>query len=105
MTELETLTQAYGRELFARLDRAGPLLFTPAWWDERLMEWTMRNEAIKVQLFRFIDVLPQLRTPEAIARHLREYFAEAGTGLPAWLRWGLYWLPTRGWPGRLLGWV
>ena len=37
--EIERLTQAYGREIFGRLERAGPLLFTPSWWDERLMEW------------------------------------------------------------------
>ena len=67
----------YGRELFARLDSQGPLVLSPAWWDERLMEWTMGDEAVKVQLFRFIDVLPLLRTPEEIARHLREYFQEA----------------------------
>ena len=30
------------------------------WWDERMMDWTMHDEAVKVQLFRFIDALPQL---------------------------------------------
>ncbi len=36
------------------------------------MEWTMGNEAVKVQLFRFIDALPLLRSPAQISRHLRE---------------------------------
>src|SRR5256885_1555527 len=57
MDDLEHLPRAYGREIFARLDRVGPPVFSPAWWDERLMEWTMQDEAIKLQLFRFIDVL------------------------------------------------
>src|SRR5689334_22196121 len=77
MVEVETLTRAYGHEIFARLKGAGPIPFTPSWWDERLMEWSMGDESIKLQLFRFVDVLPLLRSPETIARHLREYFGEA----------------------------
>jgi RHH-type proline utilization regulon transcriptional repressor/proline dehydrogenase/delta 1-pyrroline-5-carboxylate dehydrogenase len=103
--DVEQLTRAYGRDIFARLDRVGPLVFSPAWWDERLMEWTMHNEAIKLQLFRFIDVLPQLRSPAAITRHLQEYFAEAGSRLPGWLLLGLRWLPSQGVLGRLLAWT
>ncbi|MBI1918838.1 MAG: L-glutamate gamma-semialdehyde dehydrogenase [Planctomycetes bacterium] len=99
--ELEALTQDYGREIFGRLTRNGPLLFTPRWWDDRLMGWSMRDEAVKVQLFRFVDVLPMLRSPAAIVGHLREYFAEAGNGVPGWLRLGLRLLPSRGLLGRL----
>ena len=73
------LTHAYGRELFARLDRRGRLCCSVrAWWDDRLMEWTMGDEAVKVQLFRFIDALPLLHAPADVSRHLREYFGEAG---------------------------
>jgi RHH-type proline utilization regulon transcriptional repressor/proline dehydrogenase/delta 1-pyrroline-5-carboxylate dehydrogenase len=102
MADVESLTQAYGREIFARLDRTGPLLFSPRWWDERLMEWTMGEPAVKTQLFRFIDVLPLLHSPPQISRHLREYFHEAGPHLPPWLRLGLRWLPRDGLAGRLL---
>src|SRR6267378_848282 len=82
-TDLEALTHDYGREIFARVGRQGPFLFSPAWWDERLMEWTMGDPAIKVQLFRFIDALPLLR-------------------LPAWLRLGLHWMPRDGFLGGLV---
>jgi RHH-type proline utilization regulon transcriptional repressor/proline dehydrogenase/delta 1-pyrroline-5-carboxylate dehydrogenase len=99
---LEARTRDYGREIFARLDRVGPLPFSSAWWDERLMAWTIADEAIKVQLFRFIDVLPQLRSPEEINRHLAEYFGEARDHLPAWLRLLLRILPRRGFVARLL---
>src|SRR5260370_19974134 len=92
-SELERLTQAYGHEIFGRLDRRGPLLFSRAWWDEKLMGWTMGDPAMKVQLFRFIDVLPLLGSSPEITRHLREYFAEAGEHLPARARAGLRWLP------------
>src|SRR5438552_3467176 len=100
--ELEALTQDYGREIFGRLSRNGPLLCTPRWWDDRLMGWSMRDEAVKVQLFRFVDVLPMLRSPAAIVGHLREYFAEAEDGVPGWLRLGLRLLPRRGLLGRLM---
>ena len=100
--ELERLTVAYGQELFARVGRQEPLLFTPAWWDQRLMDWTMGDEAVKLQLFRFIDVLPLLHEPGEINRHLREYFEEAGEHLPNWARTGLRWMPRNGWAARVL---
>ncbi len=104
-SHVEVLTRRIGREIFARVGGTGPLPFSPAWLDERLMEWTMGDEAVKVQLFRFVDVLPQLREPAEIARHLREYFAEVEGQLPGPLRLALRWLPTRGLPGRLLAWA
>jgi RHH-type proline utilization regulon transcriptional repressor/proline dehydrogenase/delta 1-pyrroline-5-carboxylate dehydrogenase len=100
--DLEALTRDYGREIFARVDRTGPLLLTPAWWDERLMEWTMGNSALKVQLFRFVDCLPLLHSPAEINRHLREYFEEAGPKLPTMIRHGVNWLPENGALGRVV---
>ena len=100
--DLEALTIRYGREIFGRLERPTPLPFGPSWWDERLMEWSMGDEAIKVQLFRFVDVLPLLRTPADITRHLREYFGQAQERLPGWLTFLLRWLPSRGVLGALL---
>jgi RHH-type proline utilization regulon transcriptional repressor/proline dehydrogenase/delta 1-pyrroline-5-carboxylate dehydrogenase len=100
--DLEDLTQAYGQDIFARVGRTGPLLFTPTWWDERLMEWTMGDPSVKVQLFRFIDALPLLHSPPEITRHLREYFGEVEDKLPGWLRFGLHWLPQNGVLGKAL---
>jgi RHH-type proline utilization regulon transcriptional repressor/proline dehydrogenase/delta 1-pyrroline-5-carboxylate dehydrogenase len=100
--ELEALTHDYGREIFARVDRNGPVLFSPGWWDERLMEWTMGNSALKVQLFRLIDCLPLLHSPAEINRHLREYFDEAGPRLPSVVRTGVNWLPANGFLGGMV---
>jgi RHH-type proline utilization regulon transcriptional repressor/proline dehydrogenase/delta 1-pyrroline-5-carboxylate dehydrogenase len=100
--DVEARTLRYGREIFARLEGAGPVPLGPAWWDERMMEWTMGDEALKLQLFRFVDVLPMLRTPASISRHLREYFAQAGDRLPGWLSWLTRRLPESGPLGRLL---
>ena len=50
-----------------RLDRAHArekgLLVRAKFWSEKLMDWAMRDEALKVQLFRFVDVFPMLKTP------------------------------------------
>jgi RHH-type proline utilization regulon transcriptional repressor/proline dehydrogenase/delta 1-pyrroline-5-carboxylate dehydrogenase len=100
--DIDPLAELYGREIFARLDGAGPLPFSGAWWDERLMTWTMADESLKVQLFRFIDVLPLLKTPEVINRHLREYFSEAGDQLAPWMRAAVRLMPENGWAGRTL---
>ncbi len=100
--DLEGRTREFGREIFARLDDAAGLPFSPGWLDDRLMEWTMGDPSVKVQLFRFIDVLPQLAEPTAVTRHLREYFEEARNHLPPWLRLGLRWMPSNGWAGKVL---
>lgn len=99
---LERLTRVYGQEMFARVSTRSPLLFSPRWWDERLMDWTMHDETVKVQLFRFIDALPQLQSAESITRHLREYFVEAKDRLPGWARFGVNFLPRSGWLAELL---
>jgi RHH-type proline utilization regulon transcriptional repressor/proline dehydrogenase/delta 1-pyrroline-5-carboxylate dehydrogenase len=100
--DVETLTRRIGKEIFARVGNTGPVPFTPTWWDDRLMELSMANESVKFQMFRFVDVLPQLQTPEAIVGHLREYFSEARDHLPAPLLWVLRILPPRGPLARLL---
>src|SRR5262245_1980959 len=101
-SDLERLTTAFGQELFARIDRRGPMILSRAWWDDRLMGLTMGDEAVKVQLFRFIDALPLLDSPQTITRHLREYFEEAKAHLPGWARFGLRYMPQDGWAGRFL---
>src|SRR5258708_1985821 len=41
----------------------------------------MADESVKVRMFRFIDVLPPLRSREAITRHLQEYFEDVSARL------------------------
>ncbi len=100
--DLETLTQRYGRDIFARLDGARPILLSPAWWDERMMAAGTANESLKIQLFRFVDALPMLRSDPSITRHLGEYLRQAEAHLPPLARLGVRWLPRDGWAGRLV---
>lgn len=87
--EIEQQTQVIGREIFARLHTEAPSVFHFSWWDEKILEWCMRDEALKVQMFRFIDVLPMLKTGEQVARHLQEYFLDHQELFPIAVQWGL----------------
>ncbi len=84
----EMLAHEYGRALFAGVRRRRPVPGTRAWIDDLAMAWSMRDEQLKIQLFRFVDALPGLRTPRDIAEHLVEYLRPVAARLPfpaAWL--------------------
>ncbi len=87
---IERETQIIGRQIFGRLRVQPPPTFSLDWWDERILERCMHDEALKVQMFRFIDVLPALQGPEEVVRHLREYFLGDDALLPPIARWGLH---------------
>ena len=82
---LERRTKSVGRELFESIGR-GPKPWRRAWWDDRLMNWTLEDPDVRVQLFRFIDALPALRSAGAVRRHLAEYLSEAADRIPWWLK-------------------
>ena len=87
--ELEQQTKIIGREIFSHLKAESPSVFHFAWWDEKILDWCMRDETLKVQMFRFIDVLPMLKTGEQVARHLQEYFLDHAEIFPIAVQWGL----------------
>src|SRR5947208_5536372 len=55
----------------------------------RVMEWSMRDPAFKTQLFRFVDVLPALKSSAEIVRHLQEYLGDRAVELNPALKAGL----------------
>jgi RHH-type proline utilization regulon transcriptional repressor/proline dehydrogenase/delta 1-pyrroline-5-carboxylate dehydrogenase len=86
---IEQRTQEIGHELFGRVQHRSPSIFHGRWWEDRLMSWAMGDEAVKVQMFRFVDVLPMLKDHNSIARHLDEYFEQVRDHLPWAARLGL----------------
>ncbi|MBW3596794.1 MAG: proline dehydrogenase family protein [Planctomycetes bacterium] len=82
LEDIERRTQAIGLEIFDRLDARRPNVLDRRWWDDRIMSWAMQDEAVKVQLFRFVDVLPMLRSDDQMIRHLTEYLAEVRERMP-----------------------
>src|SRR5260221_4525564 len=89
LSQIERTTQEIGRYLFDHLGHSQPSVLDRRWWDDRIMAWAMRDESVKVQMFRFIDVLPMLGTPAIVNRHLQEYLGPVRARLPAAARLGL----------------
>lgn len=71
-----------GLEIFRLMEAEPPAVFDKRRWVGELMDFGMRDPALKVQLFRFIDVFPALTTSEMVAQHLKEYFPADEAHLP-----------------------
>ncbi|MBV9390102.1 MAG: L-glutamate gamma-semialdehyde dehydrogenase, partial [Chroococcidiopsidaceae cyanobacterium CP_BM_ER_R8_30] len=70
-------------------------------WDDKLLAWAMGNPGLRVQLFRFIDCLPSLRSKSEIASHLQEYLGDESVELPAALKGILNFTSPDSMPGQL----
>src|SRR5919197_2827987 len=77
MTSLQSEIEQRGQRIFDLIDKHPESVFSKAGFYHRLMTLSMGDEQLKLQLFRFVDVLPSLRTSGEIVEHLQEYFAEA----------------------------
>jgi RHH-type transcriptional regulator, proline utilization regulon repressor / proline dehydrogenase / delta 1-pyrroline-5-carboxylate dehydrogenase len=77
MRSLQSEIEQRGRRIFELVDKHPESLFSKAGFYQRLMTISMRDEQLKLQLFRFVDVLPSLLTSGELVEHLQEYFAEA----------------------------
>lgn len=80
--QVERETQRIGRELWDQLARRRPTIFERRWWLDHILQWAMEDEAVKVQMFRFVDVLPMLRTHEQVTEHIQEFFEDVRSKLP-----------------------
>ena len=79
---VEARTLELGRQVWSQLHRRQPSVFERRWWDDRILGVAMADESVKVQMFRFVDVLPRLRSHQDVTRHLQEYFEEIREHLP-----------------------
>lgn len=70
-------------------------------WDDKLLAWTMSNPGLRVQMFRFIDCLPALRSKAEIARHMQEYLGDESVELPAALKAMLNFANPDSMPGQV----
>src|SRR3954467_4077339 len=87
---VESTVRKYGEHLFALMDALEtPSLFSKKGFYGTLMEWSMRDEHFKTQLFRFVDVLPTLASSSEVAKHLKEYLGDDQVELSPALRVGL----------------
>ena len=64
----------------ARAHKTGVL--SAKFYSDKLMEWSMKDHAFKVQFFRFVDAFPTLRNSDAVYEHLMDYMSQPGVNPP-----------------------
>jgi RHH-type proline utilization regulon transcriptional repressor/proline dehydrogenase/delta 1-pyrroline-5-carboxylate dehydrogenase len=85
--DLEKRIEEVGLELY-RLAADVPSIFDRRRWMGRVMDSSMRDEQFRLNLFRYIDVLPSLKTDGQITNLLQEYFS-GSEGAPLIIRKGV----------------
>ena len=80
---VEARIREIGAELFAVAKGSKPSIFDKGYWNGKIIDYCMAHEEFKVEMFRFVDVLPMLSSSDAVARHIKEYFAREGLRIPA----------------------
>lgn len=78
-----------GRDMLdkARDHKAG--LLSAKFYQDKLMDWSMKDKNFKVQLFRFVDAFPALTTPDLVHDHLVDYLTQPGVRPPPGMDLGL----------------
>lgn len=101
----ESKTQEIAKQLLAATQESKRSFFAQVRdqmrWDDKLLDWTMGNPGLRVQLFRFIDTLPALRSKPEIARHMQEYLGDQSVELPAALKGMLNFAAADSMPGQV----
>ena len=87
----ERRVQELGAEFLAKARAADAGVFAGSLsvFKDKLMDWAMRDEAFRVQLFRFVDCFPTLRSNEAIYDHLSDYLSQPGVKPPPGFELGM----------------
>lgn len=80
--ELETAIRNLGEHILADIRKASRKGMHPDFITDRLLGWGMKQDNLKVALFRFVDVLPSLNDPTTIVKIAQEYFAPLKDNLP-----------------------
>ena len=105
MSSLQAEIERRGTRIFELVDRYPESIFSKAGFYQRIMEFSMRDEHFKVQMFRFVDVLASLRRGPDIVQHLDEYFAEMRDGVAPLVQTGVHLARVVPWvSGKILRW-
>lgn len=100
----EKETQAIARQLLSATKEKKNLLSQmrdQMRWDDKLLDWTMSNPGLRVQMFRFIDCLPSLKSKAEVARHFQEYLSDSTVELPSALKGMLNFANPDSMPGQV----
>ena len=80
--ERELRIMQLGTEMLdiAKAHKSG--LLSKQFYQDKIMDWSMKDHNFKVQMFRFVDAFPSLTTPEMVHDHLVDYMSQPGVKAP-----------------------
>jgi RHH-type proline utilization regulon transcriptional repressor/proline dehydrogenase/delta 1-pyrroline-5-carboxylate dehydrogenase len=93
-SSVEEGTQKTGLDIYSSVTGV-PAVFDTRRWVGRIMEWAMNNADFRMRLFRFIDVLPSLKTDDLVVKLLHEYFT-GETDIPRLISGGVKRISRKG---------
>lgn len=88
MSAVEKRTCLLGMTLLAHLQLNNRRIGKD-WLFNKFVGKVTNDEKLKIELFRFIDTLPVLKTPKSVCQHLREYLIQSHVRLPRVAGWSL----------------
>src|SRR5438477_8577263 len=97
MGSLQDEVEQRGTRIFELVDKHPERLFSKAGFYQRLMALSMHDERFKTQLFRFVAVLPSLRSSREIIQHLEQYFSDSNDGFSPFVGIGIHVARTVPW--------
>jgi len=91
VANIQADVEQLGRQIFDLADKDcnSRSLFGKKDLYSRLMEWSMQDPLFKTQMFRFVDVLPNLRSADEVVSHLSEYLNDTKTPVSTFLQGAL----------------
>jgi len=98
---LENRTLEIGRKLFDLSNESSMSLFDKGFWSGKMMDWSMQNHDFKVQMFRFVDVLPVLNESTQVTQHIKEYFLDDEVKIPLSMKTAMNVASTGGIIGKM----
>ncbi len=93
---IENKVAEIAKRLYSEAINSTPSIFDKRKWEGKVLEWAMKDDHFKTQLFRFIDVLPSLKNDYAVIRILKEYFSGESVDMLGIFKLGADDIPERG---------
>jgi RHH-type proline utilization regulon transcriptional repressor/proline dehydrogenase/delta 1-pyrroline-5-carboxylate dehydrogenase len=98
---MEERIHEIGEKIFSLSKSREGGIFDKNFWTGKMMDWSMKNPNFKVELFRFIDVLPSLKSSDQIAAHVKAYFLRPEMDLSPWIKTTLSLAAIGGVPSKI----
>ncbi|MGL1903134.1 MAG: proline dehydrogenase family protein [Fibrobacterales bacterium] len=78
----ETEVYELGKALWHDMQTSTSTIFNSKYWYGKIMEWTLKDPEIRVDMFRFVDAFPSFKTAHQVSQHLTEYLGQPERNLP-----------------------